>query len=240
MSWSKSELGCDRCVDAAAYVLGALEETEAIAYRAHMDECLVCMQEVAELQPVVDELPSAVVQMSAPDQLREGVMATVRAEASLLHAAGSEADQPIRSRAGWLRRPIVGFAGAATALAMGLVIGLFVFAGGAGQSVHVTTAKISASAVGASAVLRQVGSRSELNVANMPAPPMGRIYEVWLQRGSGAPQPTDALFSVTRQGSGTVNIPGNLIGVSRVMVTAEPFGGSSVPTRTPVIVVTLT
>jgi hypothetical protein len=130
--------------------------------------------------------------------------------------------------------------GAFGALALGLIVGALVLAGGSGQAVHVTTARVSASAPTAHAVLREVGSRSELDVSGMPAPPLGRIYEVWLQKGSSAPRPTDALFSVTSSGRGSVNVPGVSRGVSKVLVTDEPLGGSSTPTRAPVIVVTLT
>ena len=40
----------------------------------------------------------------------------------------------------------------------------------------------------------------------------------------------DALFSVNSQGSGTVAVPGTLHGVHEILVTAEPLGGSLVPT----------
>ena len=58
---------------------------------------------------------------------------------------------------------------------------------------------------------------------------------MWLEHGTAAPEPTDALFSVTRTGSGAVGVPGDLQGVSKVLVTDEPLGGSLKPTRTPVI-----
>jgi Anti-sigma-K factor rskA len=172
--------------------------------------------------------------------LRKRLMVTVRAEAELLRAAGSEADRPARARSRWRLRPLLGLAGATTALALGVLLGVLVIAGGSGQPVHVTAARVASSAHGASALLRQVGSRSELDVSDMPSPPQGRIYEVWLKRGNEAPRPTDALFSVTSEGSGSVDVPGDLHGVSQVLVTDEPLGGSTVPTRLPVITVTLT
>jgi hypothetical protein len=70
----------------------------------------------------------------------------------------------------------------------------------------------------------------------MPPPPPGRIYEIWLERGTQAPQPTDALFSVTSGGDGSADVPGDLRGVSKVLVTDEPLGGSAKPTRKPVII----
>jgi hypothetical protein len=114
-----------------------------------------------------------------------------------------------------------------------------VIAAGNGPTQHLTAAIVSGSARGATAELRQVDSRTELDVSRMPAPPSGRIYEVWLQRSNGAVQPTDSLFSVTSKGRGSVAVPGDLHGVKAVMVTDEPMGGSLAPTRSPIIVVRL-
>ena len=80
---------------------------------------------------------------------------------------------------------------------------------------------------------------AELVVSGMRQPPPGKIYEVWLKRGAGAPRPTDALFGVTSQGSGSASVPQSLHGVREVLVTSEPRGGSLHPTSQPVIVVTL-
>ena len=52
---------------------------------------------------------------------------------------------------------------------------------------------------------------------------------------TSAPAPTKALFSVTAAGDGEVDVPGNLQGVSPVLVTPEPTGGSQHPTHPPVI-----
>ena len=44
-----------------------------------------------------------------------------------------------------------------------------------------------------------------------------------------------ALFSPTSAGNAVVEVPGNLKGVSSVLVTPEPMGGSPHPTHAPVI-----
>jgi hypothetical protein len=69
----------------------------------------------------------------------------------------------------------------------------------------------------------------------MPAPPAGRIYQVWLQKPGQDPAPTDALWSVNAQGDAEVAVPGSLEGVEAVLVTDEPEGGSPAPTRDAVI-----
>jgi hypothetical protein len=220
-------------VDAAAYVLGALDEPE--SYREHLATCTVCQAEVARLQPVVDTLPATVPPQSAPEGLRQRVLSVVRAEAELLRVAGHEADEPPRRGSRW-RRPrgaVLAWGALVASAAAVLAIAL---TAGSSQQTRVTRAQVAI--VGAHASLRQVGGQSELLLAGMPQPPAGKIYEIWLSRGS-APQPTDALFGVTRHGSGAVAVPGSLHGVKEVLVTSEPLGGSSHPTSTPLIRVAL-
>jgi hypothetical protein len=226
---------CEQSLDAAAYVLGALEESEVDTYRGHLAGCAACREEVLQLQPVVDSLAVGVPLVRAPDGLRARLMAVVHAEAELLHAAGHEADRPAPARARWRFRLLPALA-ATGALAAGLLIGALAISSGSSQRTQIIQATVSASGGHATAALRKTGTHVELNVAGLPAPPLGRIYEVWLEHGSQPPQPTDALFSVTDAGDGSVSVPGDLRGVSKVLVTDEPLGGSLTPTRTPVIV----
>ena len=229
MSSHEEGLRCQESVDAAAYVLGALDEPE--SYREHLATCTVCQAEVARLQPVVDTLPATVPPQSAPEELRRRVLSVVRAEAELLRAAGQEADEPPRRSSRW-RQPRAAVL-AWCALAAGVVAVLAIaLTAGSSQQTRVTSAHVAV--VGAHASLRQVDGHSELLLAGMPQPPSGKIYEVWLSRGR-APQPTDALFGVTMDGSGAVVVPGSLHGVKEVLVTSEPLGGSSHPTSTPLI-----
>jgi hypothetical protein len=81
------------------------------------------------------------------------------------------------------------------------------------------------------ASLQTLGSHAELAVSGMPEPPIGEVYEVWLLRaGSSSPQPTDALFTVSRAGRATVEVPGgDTRNVKEVLVTSEPLGGSATP-----------
>jgi anti-sigma factor RsiW len=225
---------CERRIDAAAYVLGALDESEADTYRGHLATCAACGEEVFQLQPSVDSLALAVPRAQAPDNLRARLMAVVHAEAELLHAAGHDADRPVpRARRRWRLAPALATAGA---LVAGLLIGALAINTGSSTRTRVVQASVSTPGYHATAALREAGSHVQLVVAGMPAPPSGRIYEVWLERGAQPPEPTDALFSVTDAGDGSVSVPGDLKGVSKVLVTDEPLGGSLKPTRTPVIV----
>ncbi len=238
MSVGEPGFECPECVDAAPYVLGALSDTELSAYEQHLRSCEACRAQVAELQIVADALPASAPPVLASKELRGRVMATVRSEAELLQAAGQEADRPAKP-ASRLRSRRLSLAGAAIAATVAVAVAIAIGVGSSNDE-HVTSAQhIAASAPGARAALRQRGGRAELVVSGMPQPPRGKIYEVWLSRGAGSAEPTDALFSVTSRGRGAVAVPKSLHGVKEVMVTSEPLGGSSQPTSPPLIRVVL-
>lgn len=241
MSPRESDFDCPRLADAAAYVLGSLEDDELTSFREHLAGCAQCRSEVAALQPVVDELPTSAPAAAAPAALRERVLATVRAEAELLHAAGAAADRPPPARRRW--RPRSDFAlgiGAAAAAGLAALVAVLIAVGSSGHArVTVTPGEGLGKAGTAQVSLRQSGGRTELVMAHMPQPAVGRIYEVWLSRGPKDAKPTNALFSVTGTGSGSVDVPNSLHGVREVMVTSEPSGGSLHPTTPPLLRVAL-
>lgn len=238
MSRRAADLDCAQRSQTAAYVLGALGSEEAELYREHLHSCAPCREEIDELQPAADALPETAPRFAASEALVQKVMATVRSEAELLNAAGPQADRPAVKRSRRRTRRVALLAATLT-MAAGIAVGALVVASGPSGDERVTTAHVAASAFGAQARLRQSSERAELVVAGMPQPPAGKVYQVWLARAHGAPQPTDALFSVTADGSGSVDVPGSLRGVKRLMVTAEPIGGSRHPTSAPVITATL-
>jgi anti-sigma factor RsiW len=230
-------LGCPRIDDAASYVLRAMPDGEWEVYEEHLAHCEACAAKVAELGVVADALLSAAPQLSAPPAVRERVMAVVRAESELLLAAGHGADRPEpaarRRRPSWLR-PLPAIALASAALAVGIGGGALLSGGDGGGAPRTVVAQVDVP--GAKAQMRMTSDGAKLVVSGMPAPPDGRVYQVWLRRGAGRPpEPTDALFSVSRAGHATVDVPGKLDGVDAVLVTNEPLGGSRQPTRPPVI-----
>jgi anti-sigma-K factor RskA len=229
----------DRCgADAAAYVLGALEDHELDTFRAHMAQCAVCRDEVASLHGVVDSLPLTAPPVQVSRALKRRVMDGVRAEPM----GAREARRQPRWRPSFempsLGRPAL--AGGALLAAAVLAFAGIELAGGGSTSTRVIQASVAGPAREAAAYVRLQGGRGELVLAHMPAAPPGHIYEVWLKRDGETVRPTSSLFGVTSAGTAAVDVPGNLRNVNQVLVTAEPLGGSSVPTSAPVIVARLT
>lgn len=207
--------------DAAAYALGALEPDEAERFRAHLDECAICRDELSAFQQVAGALPMAAPQYRVPRGLRRRVLTQVRTEARAATESSRAPRASPRIRPAW-----TGALAGAVAVAVAVVIAV----GSGGSSTRVI-----ASVVG-HAQLRVSGGHGELLVNHLPAPSPGHIYEVWLKPTNGAPQPTKVLFGVTSRGAADVDVPGNLRGISTVMVTQEPSGGSPHPTSPAVIV----
>jgi anti-sigma-K factor RskA len=219
--------------DAAPYVLGALTDDEHAAFVVHLASCAICRDEVTALESVVAALPGAVPQMTAPEDLKRRVMGTVRSEARL-RGAGEPA--PRRQTARVPRPSWRGVLAPAGALAAGGLAVVLRSSGGSGTGTRVIRAELSPARASVSVTVS--GGHVELNLARMPQSAPNHVYEVWVKKG-GAPQPTDALFTVSSAGSATVGVPGSVAGVKEILVTAEPTGGSKVPTSPAVIVAKL-
>jgi anti-sigma-K factor RskA len=221
----------DYFADVGAYLLGALTPEETAAFERELERNDELRADVEHLRIAADALPASSIQMAPPPGLKDRVMAVVNAEAELLRAAGPEADRvpapraPSRRWFAW--RPAFGLA--AAALATAFVVGIIVFGGDGGDRV------IEASTGNAQLIQRRSG-HSTLTAANLPLPGPGRVYQVWLQRKGDDPQPTNALFGVGKDGTASVDVPGDIEDVDTVMVTSEPDGGSQTPSRAPIIV----
>jgi anti-sigma-K factor RskA len=222
-----------------AYLLGALEEEESQRFEAHLRECAICRRDVDELQVAADALPVSVQPIKPPPALKGRIMAVVESEAELLAASGRRADDPERARTrrsgwrslgAWLARPAVALACALVLLAAGGLAGVLLSSGEEARTVVATTR-----APGADVRLEIRDGGAMLVARHMPAPPRGRIYQVWLKRPGKDPEPTPVLWSTRADGSADVAVPGSLDGVEAVLVTDEPPRGSQEPTTQPVI-----
>jgi anti-sigma-K factor RskA len=215
--------------DVAAYALGALEPAEAEAFTTHLGTCAVCRDELEAFQQVIDLLPMTAPAFKASPKLRRRIRRALADEPHPTTAGDSRAASRQWARMPqWLPRPVLGVAAGLAVIAVALVIVL----SGGGAGTRVVQARVTGEG---SASLKISSSRTELVVQHFAPPPSGKIYEVWLVHGKHAPQPTNALFDVNAAGNSEVDVPGSLEGVSQVLVTPEPPGGSKVPTHAPVI-----
>jgi anti-sigma-K factor RskA len=232
---------CEHGIDAGAYVLHALEDEEHARFADHLGTCPTCRREVQQLQIVVDHLPMSAPQELPAAALKDRIMSTVEAEAELLHAAGPDADRVAarprpRRWPAWLSlRPVTAATAAAGILAVGVLGGIVLAGRDDGRSPVVRTIAGSAAVPGARVALTVSDGHGELHLRGIPNAASGRVYQVWLQRGAGAPRPTHTLFDVRSDGRATVRIAEPVTGMDRVLVTAEPEGGSRVPSGAPLI-----
>ncbi len=242
--YQQDRAGCDCGQDAGAYVLGALEAGEAAAFSRHLDTCAICRDEVQRLRAAAERLALSAPQLAVPRSLRRRVRRGLRDGGR--HAHSGAAPRPVRprpSRGG--ARSGISFARLGGSLPAAALLGVALLASGATYAgveltrsraePHERVVRASVAGSAASAVVRVRSGRAELIVRGMPAPPAGKVYEVWLAREGQAPAATSALFDVAADGSAAVDVPGDLRGVTDVLVTPEPRGGSAHPTHAPVI-----
>jgi anti-sigma-K factor RskA len=214
--------------DVAPYALGALSPADARAFEQHLEACELCRADLASLRPVIDVLPETPDQLDPPPELRRRVMAVVEEEAAERRRSVRER-RPRRSRS-WLPRPLPALAAACVLLVAGLGVSFALRDDGSS-----TVAPVSAPE-GVRASLHVDDGSGRLELHGMDAPPAGKVMQVWLMRDPArGPVATDALFTPNRSGDASVAVPGDLKGVTRVLVSVEPAGGSRSPTTAPAL-----
>jgi anti-sigma-K factor RskA len=216
--------------DLSAYMLGALEPAEAAALERHLEGCESCRKEMRWLAPAVRALPEAVERQEPPRQLREGLMAAVRADARREEAAtrGRRSSLP-----DWMRgrgmRLATGFA--VVALLVAVAVGYEIGKGGSGEGGSSTV--VSRQADGIDVKMVREGKKGTLELENVRQLPPGRVLEAWVRR-EGTIEPVAALFVPDREGKASTTIA-DMSGVDTVMVTREPQGGSKQPSSEPIV-----
>ena len=230
--------------DAAAYVLGALDAHELTAFTRHLSGCTVCLAEVESFQQLVNVLPESVPQYAASKTLRHMVIADVREDAlrrgqttqvsghrSLVPALGGWSSWT----PAWARTPVprfhAGLVGSAVAVVLVLVVVIVGVTAGGTKTKPQTFFKAEVGNGG----LVTSGGHPQLIVHQLTQLPDTSTYEVWLERPGGKPQPTSVLFNTNTNGDDAVSIPESLAGITKILVTREPAGGTAKPTTKPVV-----
>ena len=143
------------------------------------------------------------------------------------------------TRRGWLtglmRPAVVG--AVAMALFVGVALGVVLNGGGDSPSSPSRQVITGQSTIGADAVMVASDGTGTLKMTNLRGPDDGQVYQAWIQRGQEI-EPTESLFVPNRRGSAVASIP-DVSGVTAVMVSSEPKGGSPQPTSAPVITVSM-
>jgi anti-sigma factor RsiW len=237
-----------RLEEAAAFAIGALDPDRKEDFKAHLDSCKRCQDELRWLAPAVLALPETVEPQTPPPGLKVRLMAEVRAdvEAETKRAKVEERRERAASRqtfGEWLRglhlggltyKPLAGLAVVILIVAggIGYAVGT---GGGSGGGAHTTRIEPGANGIEASVV--REGDRGELHLAGVKDLPEGKVLEAWVQRGN-AVEPVPALFTPDHAGNASTTIE-NMKNVSAVLVTREPAGGTKVPTTEPIVKVPL-
>ena len=226
-----SENGHERHRDElAAYLLGALEPGETAELERHLAGCEECRTELEWLRPAVQLLPESVERVEPPPELRGRLMEQVRAEAQ-----SATAPQPARRRGigGWSLRPLAGLA--MLALVVAAVAAYAISDGGSGDG-NVTTV-VTGHSPGVTAEMVRDGESGTLHLANLHQLPRDEVLQAWVQRGERVVS-AKTLFVPNPDGTASATID-DMDGVSTVMVTAEPRGGSAQPTSDPIVSVSM-
>jgi hypothetical protein len=181
--------------DLAGWVLDSLEPDASRAFAAHLRDCPVCAEEVAELAHLPTLLAEATDPVEVPTDLEARTFARIESEAS-------RAPDARRVGAG-LRRMLAVAAGfLLVAGAVGLLANLV---SGSGDDEGTTIRLISATgraATGEAKVRTTSQGRSvELKVVGLPPAPAGSYYECWFV-GDG-----DTLAAPNRVSAGTFEVP---------------------------------
>jgi len=236
-----------------AYVVDALDTAEREAFEQHLPGCRDCQAEVSSLREAA-ALMADDAALTPPSSLRTSVLASISTVRPLPPEAGAEPRAtagtspvvvPMRSR----RRFRVAALAAAAAVLVAVGIGAVFqpwhddsppIAGvtAADRVLAASDAKhfeVSFPDGSSATVVRSISKRQAVLLTdNMPAPPKGKVYEVWLQDPTGHMAKAGLMPTA---GDNKVLLEGNASQATGVGITVEPEGGSVQPTSQPIALV---
>ncbi|CAL9406669.1 anti-sigma factor [Streptomyces sp. enrichment culture] len=228
---------------AAPYALDALAGAERVRFERHLEGCGRCAAEVRALSEDAVRLAWSTA-APAPHALRERVLAAVRTTAQEPAPSGGPA--PARSRP---HRPLFVPFATVTAAAALVVAALFAVRAHHVQAeldtardrtreiAHVLAAPDARAARGGDAHGRGVAvvasvsrGRAVVTLSGYGEPPGDRVHQLWLMRPGAEPRSL-GLF----EGDTPLVAAGLGRSATSLAVTAEPGGGSDLPTSEPVV-----
>jgi anti-sigma-K factor RskA len=224
-----------------AYAVDALDEAEKAQFEEHLAACPTCQAEVAELQEAT-ALMAETTQAEPPAALRDSVLAGIRTVRPL----PPEVTAPVRKaevRRLPVRRRLTALAVAAAVLGIaGTGTAIWQENRSSQPTVSVADRVLQAAdakrvnltlpgGVSASVIRSVSEGRAVLVTHRMPAPPSGRIYELWFQTPAGKMVPAGTMG---KPGTRPVVLRGDATNATAVGITVEPDGGSQSPSSDPI------
>lgn len=213
-----------------AYAVDALDDIERAAFERHLAACPECRAEVASLRETAVLLAS-IEETEPPPGLRARVLADI----STVRPLPPEVAPPVQRRR--LRTSLLSAAAAVVLLlGVGVVVAQpweddptvaeSVLSADDAQSTTLELGEASATVTHSDSLGRAI-----LVTDDMPPPPEGKVYQVWLDQPDGG-MVSAALMPVDPDQ--TVVLDGDATTATGVGITVEPAGGSPEPTTEPI------
>jgi anti-sigma-K factor RskA len=231
-----------------AYALDAIDGAERDRFERHLHRCQPCDQEVRGLHEIAGRLAVAVTRVP-PAQLKERVLAAA-ARTRQLPPAAVERRQPKLGRS-WLPRVAVAFGAVGVAAALVLAFALSsaqrqldtvraqdkaISAVLTAPGARILTARSTVGGTGT--VVVASGQRKLIfTAAGLPQLSAAQVYQLWLI-GPSRTRSAGLLPPATGGRTAPVLAAGLQPG-DRVGVTVEPAGGTTQPTTTPILVISV-
>jgi anti-sigma-K factor RskA len=237
-----------------AYALDALDDAERERFERHLRRCPACAEDVRRMTSTATAMAMAVA-AEPPAGLKERVLTAAAATPQLPPlpptAAARRRHGRRLARSDWFPRLALGLAAAGVAAAVALAV-VTVSTQNRLDTVQAQNQAIAAvlsapdaqiatgtsSTGGTATVVLSYGEQKMIFTSTgLPPLPNAKVYELWLLSTGSAtpagllPRPTD--------GKTAPVLAAGLTSADKVGVTVEPAGGTSAPTTTPILVMTL-
>jgi anti-sigma-K factor RskA len=225
-----------------AYVVDALDDLERARFEKHLADCADCREEVRTLTEAASLLGGSA-SAAPPADLRDRVLADIATVRPLPPVAPSVAPPVAPPPPRVVRRRRWPELVAAAAAVVALVAGITVWQQPwedppvpvAEQVLSAPDAskKTISLAGGAQVTLIRSTSvgKAVVETKNMPSPPSGKVYELWLQTPQGKMEPAGVMPVEADQ---TFVLAGDAATAVGAGITVEPAGGSKEPSTEPI------
>lgn len=214
-----------------AYAVDALDDLERAAFERHLAECAECRAEVASLREAAALLAETTA-VEPPADLRSRVLADI----STVRPLPPEVTSPSRPK-----RRFAPLLAAAAAVVVLLGAGAVAWQQPWAEDPSVTETVLAAEdaesttlelgEASATVTFSESVGRAVLVTEDMPPPPEGKVYQVWLDQPDGGMTSAAVMPIKSDQ---TLLLDGDATTATGAGITVEPEGGSAEPTTEPI------